>query len=122
MVTTADQTRKQFRFPNLDVSINIRLCNGRPAHVDVRYPNELFQSKFDRSRWACLDLNQYSADEVSSRKHDICNRLHIAGMALEILGRPSNSDDQADPDDQRALEQLLEMAIESLTTLEALFG
>lgn len=116
MVTLSDRKSQHFRFPNLDVSIDVCLSDGKPVHVDIVFPSDLFAADFDAARWGCSTNERLPTAEAANRRHAVCNRLQIAAMTLDILQQPF------DVDDWESIDRILEMAIESLSYLEDFAG
>lgn len=101
-----------FRFPKLDIFIQVTRDAGDDLQLHARVPAGLFGTYFDDADWSSVSQADLSPSEKTSRRHSIRNQLQIAGFSLEVLQR------QAEDRDVDLLETL-EMVIASLTELEA---
>lgn len=101
-----------FRFPKLDIFIQVTRDAGDAIQLDARVPARLFDTYFDDADWSSVSQAGLSPRERTCRRHSIRNQLQIAGFSLEVLQR------QAEDGDVDLL-QTLEMVITSLTELEA---
>lgn len=100
-----------FRFPKLNVFIQVTSEAGDVPKLDARVPVSLFASCFNDADWSTVTECGLSPIERARRRHSIRNRLQIAGFSLEVLQRQA-------ADGDLDLRQTLEMVIESLTELE----
>lgn len=101
-----------FRFPKLDVCIEVTSEAGQAPQLDTRVPASLFGAHFDDAEWSSMNQTGLSPTERTSLRHSIRNQLQIAGFSLEVLQRQSEDGDLE-------LLQTLDLVIKSLSELEA---
>ena len=113
MVAMSQELSKseRYTFPRLGITICVDRSAKQTTDIHVDVPKGFFSSEFDPARWSIAAAEHPSRTED---RHSICNRLHIAGLAIEILERCSSKGDFA------AVDQTIEMAVEALAALETL--
>ncbi len=111
MITLPQHQSKRFHFRRLNVSIEVIRLSDRNTNVKIEMPSSLTGGGFKDSEWKETSDESLTREELSQRRHQICNQLQIAEMSLDILN-------QRVADGEQDLERILQMAIESLDELE----
>ncbi|TWT66351.1 hypothetical protein [Allorhodopirellula solitaria] len=108
---TIAHTEQFYHFPKLGVRIQISLSPHKPPRLDTELSDKLFRSDFRDGEWSSLSQAGLSPAERSQRRHDICNRLQIAGFSLDVL-------EQQCAEGDLEVASTLEIVLESLSQLE----
>ncbi|TWT53780.1 hypothetical protein Pla22_14130 [Rubripirellula amarantea] len=123
MTTLVGENSQIIQFRRLNISIEIVRSGDITTDINVEAPEGLFEGEFEPSSWTMTSCDGLSAEELSRRRHDICNHLHTAGMSLDILARRTEAGETATvgrSGDGNDLEPILQIAVESLSELERL--
>ncbi len=113
-VSTTDDTTQVSQFNDLAISLKLKYVGGQLKDVVVDDKRDLISRGFDPEDWAEVLHEKLSSAELSRRRHKICNRLHVANLAVELLTRQSEIGDLSQST------EFVRMTIESLTELNDL--
>jgi hypothetical protein len=113
MVMLTSETAREINFERLGISIELKRRSDDSTQIRVEAPTGFLDQDFDPTHWKPASSEPLSQAGRSEFRHHIRNRLHVAGMTLDILCRRSGGSDGD-------IEPILDMAIESLTELDEL--
>jgi hypothetical protein len=113
-VSTTDTTTQVTHFEHLAISLQLNYVGGRLEDAVVNDERDLISRDFEPEDWADVLHGELSPAELSRRRHTICNRLHVANLAAELLTR------QSELGDASQATQFVRMILESLTELNEL--
>ncbi len=118
MVKLASENSREFYFPHLKICIKVTIAKGDSTRVVVAMPEEFGSKDFFPQPRSIGAAGSQLPEERPKWRHELCNRLHVAGLCLEML----KSRACTEIEDNNELEMILKLAIESLSELEELRG